>query len=55
MKLDPAIEEAPKKLYVAYRTTQNIACAEIQKQKILLFLKLDPKKITGPTNVYGRR
>src|SRR6516164_10400550 len=26
--LDPAIEEVPKKLYVAYRTTENIVCAE---------------------------
>jgi predicted transport protein len=52
LKLDPAIEEAPKKLYVAYRTSQNIACAEIQKQKILLFLKLNPKEVAGPvTNV----
>jgi predicted transport protein len=50
-KLDPAIEEVPKKLYVAYRTSQNIACAEIQKQKILLFLKLDPKANTGPKNI----
>ncbi len=50
-KLDPAIEEVPKKLYVAYRTSQNIACAEIQKQKILLFLKLDPKTTQGPPNI----
>ena len=50
-KLDPAIEEVPKKLYVAYRTSQNIACAEIQKQKILLFLKLDPKNAPGPPNI----
>lgn len=26
LKLDPAIEERPKKLYVAYRTSQNILC-----------------------------
>jgi predicted transport protein len=43
--LDAAIEEAPKKLYVAYKTSQNIVCMEIQKQQILLYLKLDPKKI----------
>lgn len=48
MGLDPSMEEAPKKLYVAYRTTQNIVCMEVQKQKLLLFLKLDPKKISGP-------
>jgi predicted transport protein len=50
-KLDPAIEEVPKKLYVAYRTSQNIACAEIQKQKILLFLKVDPKITPGPASI----
>lgn len=48
LTLDPGIEEAPKKLYVAYRTTQNIVCAEIQAKKILLFVKLDPKKHQGP-------
>ena len=46
--LDPAMEEAPKKLYIAYRTTQNIVCVEPQKQKILLFLKLDPVIHHGP-------
>jgi len=51
LKLDPAIEEAPKKLYVAYRTSQNIVCAEIQKQKILLFLKLNPKQVKGPVGI----
>jgi predicted transport protein len=49
--LDPAIEEAPKKLYVAYRTTQNIVCMEVQKQKILFFLKLDPGKHPGPPHI----
>ena len=36
------------KLYVAYRTSQNIACMEVQKQKVYLFLKLDPRKHAGP-------
>jgi len=43
--LDPSIEESPKKFYIAYRTSQNIVCMEIQKRKIILFLKLDPKQI----------
>ena len=43
--LDVAIEESPKKLYVAYRTTQNIVCMEAQQKKVLQFLKLDPKKV----------
>ena len=40
--LDPSMEEAPKKFYVAYRTSQNIVCVEIQKQRVLLFVKVDP-------------
>src|SRR6266571_601465 len=40
MGLDPGMEEAPKKMYIAYRTTQNIVCVEAQKQKVLVFLKL---------------
>lgn len=49
--LDPGIEEAPKKFYVAYKTTQNIVCMEIQKQQVLLYLKLDPSKLSPmPTN-----
>lgn len=51
MSLDPAIEEAPKKLYVAYKTSENIICMEVQKQKVLLFLKLDPKTNPGPPNM----
>src|SRR5258708_26797029 len=50
-KLDPAIEEAPQQEYVAYRTSQNIACVEIQQKKILLFLKLDPKIIACPKGI----
>jgi predicted transport protein len=49
--LDPTMEEAPKKLYVAYRTTQNIVCMEVQKQKLALFLKLDPKVDSGPSGI----
>jgi predicted transport protein len=49
--LDGAIEEDPKKLYIAYRTTQNIVCVEPQKQKVLLFLKLDPGKHKGPSKI----
>lgn len=49
--LDASIEEAPKKHYIAYRTTQNIVCAEVQQQKLLLFVKLDPKKHSGPPGI----
>lgn len=43
-----AVEEAPKKQYVAYRTTQNIVCMEVQKKKVYLYVKLDPKGHAGP-------
>jgi predicted transport protein len=49
--LDEKIEEIPRKNYFAYRTTQNIACMEPQQQKVLLFLKLDPKKVSGPKGI----
>lgn len=45
MGLDPAMEENPKKFYIAYKTSQNIVCMEVQKSKILLFVKLDPKTL----------
>ncbi len=45
--LDPAIDENPKKFYVAYKISQNIVCMELRKQKITLYIKLDPKILTG--------
>ncbi len=50
--LDSSIEQAPKKLYVAYKTSQNIICMEIQKRKILLFLKLMPIDIEERPSIY---
>lgn len=49
--LDPGIEESPKKYYVAYRISQNIACMELQKKRVILYLKLDPKKVAGPAKI----
>jgi predicted transport protein len=46
--LDSLIEVAPKKNHVAYRTSQNILSMEVQQKRILLYLKLDPKKVSGP-------
>ena len=43
--LDASIEEAPKKFYVAYKTSQNIMCMEIKTQKLLLYVKLDPTSV----------
>jgi len=49
--LDTSIEENPRKMYVGYRTSQNIVCMEVQTQKIYLFLKLDPKVHKGPPGI----
>lgn len=43
--LDPSIDENPKKFHVGYKTTKNFVCMIIQKGKIFLYIKLDPKKI----------
>ncbi len=51
LSLDSSIEESAKKHYIAYRTTQNIVCVEVQKQKVDLFLKLDPKRTPGPPGI----
>lgn len=49
--LDPAVEVAPKKFYVAYKTSQNIACMEIKRQRVILYLKLNPKTTRGPKGI----
>lgn len=51
MGLDAAIEEAPKKLYVAYRISQNIVCMEVRKKHLALYLKLDPREVSGPPGI----
>ena len=48
MGLDSVIQEVPKKNYIAYKISQNIVCMEIQNQRVLLFLKLNPKEIKNP-------
>ena len=48
--LDSAVEEVPKKLYIAYKISQNFVCMEIHKTRVLLYVKLDPKKIDLPEN-----
>lgn len=39
--LDDSIAEVPQKLYVAYKLAKNIACLEVHKKKITIFLSLD--------------
>lgn len=50
--LDPAIEEVPKKFYVAYKTSQNIVCMEPQSRNIKLFVKLRSADIESPPGFY---
>jgi predicted transport protein len=50
--LDPAIEVAPKKFYIAYKSSQNIVCMEtFSKNKLTLFLKLKPKEVPNPPKI----
>ena len=51
MNLDGAMEEVPKKFYVAYRIAQNIVCMEVKKQKVVLYLKLMPKELLKPPKI----
>lgn len=51
--LDTTIEEAPKKHYIAYKTSQNFVCLQIYKNKINLYLKLNPEEI-NPMPRQGR-
>lgn len=43
--LDPAIEEVPKKHYIAYKGSQNIVCVQVQQRRLRLYLKVDPDTI----------
>lgn len=47
--LDPAVEEVPKKFYIAYKISQNIVCMEPHNKNIKLFVKLSASDIdTAP-------
>ena len=46
LDLDESIEEVPKKFYIAYKFTQNFVCIEVKKDKLVLFLKINPDEIS---------
>lgn len=46
--LDSAIEEVPKKFYIAYKISKNIVCMEIKNRNVKLFVKLDPATVQNP-------
>jgi len=50
--LDPAVEEVPKKFYVAYKISQNIVCMETKGKSIKLFVKLGASDIESPPASY---
>lgn len=44
MGIGESVEEVPKKFYVAYKVAKHFVCMQTQKNKIILYLKLDPKE-----------
>lgn len=50
--LDPAVEEVPKKFYIAYKISQNIVCMEPHNKNIKLFVKLSAGDIDTPPQSY---
>jgi predicted transport protein len=49
--LDPSVQEVPKKLYVAYKISQNIATMTVLKQSVVVYLKLNPEEIKNPPSI----
>jgi predicted transport protein len=50
--LDSAIEEIPKKFYIAYKSSKNILCMEAKGKNIKLFVKLKPSEVMEPPQCY---
>ncbi len=51
INIDETIEEVPRKYCIAYKVSQNFACIETRrKNKVLLYLKLNPTEIKIPKN-----
>ncbi len=50
--LDPAVEEVPKKYYVAYKISQNIVCINLQKNSLKIFVKLKAADVKEPPRFY---
>lgn len=50
--LDSAIEQNPKKFYVAYKISQNIVCMEVKRHHVALYLKLKASDIDMPPASY---
>lgn len=50
--MDSAIEEVPKKFYIAYKSSKNIVCMEAKSKNIKLFVKLKPSEVIEPPKSY---
>jgi len=48
--IDESVEGSPKKFYIAYKVSQNFVCVEVKKNRLTLFLKVNPKEINLPHN-----
>ena len=48
INISESITERPRKFYIAYATSKNFACLVVKKEKIRIYLKLNPKKIDIP-------
>ena len=44
VNLDDAIAEIPKKMYIAYKLSKNLACIEVQRNACLVFVTLNNPK-----------
>ena len=51
LSLDSSMEEIPKKTYIAYKISQNIACLGLKKERVVLWVKLDPKSVVLPRKI----
>ena len=50
LNINETVKETPLKFYVAYKVSQNFVCIEAKKNKLILFVKLNPKDINIPNN-----
>ena len=46
--LDPAVNEVPRKSFIAYKISQNFVTMRIREASVRLYVKLDPKKVDVP-------
>lgn len=50
--LDSAIDEVPKKFYIAYKSSKNIVCMEAKGKNIKLWVKLKSSDVIDPPSGY---